>query len=58
MDTLDAVLKHLKEERQRIDRAIAALEGIGGKSLTEPTHRRNLSAAARKRIADAFHLFL
>lgn len=60
------ILDELKSERERIDRAIAALEALdetgtakrpgrpagGGNSAAKPA-RRKLSAAARKRIADA-----
>jgi len=65
MDTA-SILKTLKQERERIDAAIAALSGgsVGngrkrrGRTVRiEPSGsrrpRRKLSAAARKRISDA-----
>jgi len=51
----------LKRERERIDRAIAALEGLGsGRRRGRPVGsvsaakrpRRHMSAAARKRISE------
>jgi hypothetical protein len=48
MDNLSAVLEQLKEERDKLDKAIAALSG--GSS---GHGRRKLSAAARERIAAA-----
>ena len=53
MTDLGAVLAQLKKERDKLDRAIAALSGLGGKSGGGRTGRRRLSVAARKRIADA-----
>jgi hypothetical protein len=61
MTKLDDALKLLREERSRIDSAIAALTGGDHKSvtkaagaLTEPaSKKRKMSAAARRRIADA-----
>ncbi len=51
MINLGAVLAQLKEERVKLDRAIAALSGVeGGKAGGT---RKPLSAAARRRIADA-----
>jgi hypothetical protein len=58
MDTT-ALLSQLKTERDRIDKAIAALESLDGSRPTAaPTKggrrgRRPMSAAARKRIAAA-----
>ncbi len=53
---LDSILSDLKAERDRLDRAIAALEGAGGTSGSGPgrrgaRRRRTMSAAARKRIS-------
>ena len=55
MTDLVAVLAQLKQERDRLNRAIEALSGLVG-----PYHargvasvKRTLSAAARKKIADA-----
>ena len=47
MTDLGAVLAQLKAERTKLDKAIKALSGVGGGG------KRRLSAAARKRIADA-----
>ncbi|MGB8885881.1 MAG: hypothetical protein WCC87_04110 [Candidatus Korobacteraceae bacterium] len=57
------ILGDLKKERDRIDRAIAALSGLGGQRrrgrpvgshnvATAKAPRRHMSAAARKRISD------
>ena len=59
------ILGDLKRERERIDRAITALEGLGaaaprrrgrpvgsGKSATAGRPRRHMSPAARKRISE------
>lgn len=53
MADLSAVLAQLKKERDRLDRAIAALSGVGTRAHGGRTGVRRLSAAARKRIADA-----
>jgi hypothetical protein len=52
MTDLGAVVAQLKKERDKLDRAIAALSGItgGGGGRRGP---RRLSAAARERIAAA-----
>jgi len=53
---LDQILGELRNERDRLDRAIAALDGIStGKAVTRRGRRggRHLSAAARARIAAA-----
>jgi hypothetical protein len=50
MTTLSAVLAQLKQERDKLNRAIDALSGVG-KSGGGRRHR--LSAAARERIAAA-----
>jgi len=56
------ILGDLKRERERLDRAIAALEGlgsgrrrgrpVGSKSAVGRPPRRHMSAAARKRISE------
>jgi hypothetical protein len=46
---LTNVVEALKEQRTRIDRAIAALEGAGAAGRTRP----HMSAAARRRISEA-----
>jgi len=52
MTDLGAVLAQLKAERAKLDKAIKALSGVvGGKR--GGGGKRRLSAAARKRIADA-----
>ena len=53
MTDLGAVLAQLKQERDKLDRAIAALSGVVKGKAGGRTGRRTLSAAARKRIADA-----
>ena len=52
MADLSAVLEHLKAERAKLDKAIAALSGLAGKSSGGGGSRR-LSAAARAKIAAA-----
>jgi len=51
MADLAAILAQLKEERAKLDEAIAALSGVAGKS--GGGGKRRLSAAARARIAAA-----
>jgi len=58
--TLDTILTELKTERDRLNQAIAALEGAtaagrGRKKArnTEKPRRRQMSAAARRRISEA-----
>ena len=53
MTDLGAVLAQLKKERDKLDRAITALSGVTGGKTGGRTGKRRLSAAARKRIADA-----
>jgi hypothetical protein len=53
MTDLGAVLDELRQERDKLDRAIAALSGITGKRGSNPHVKRTLSAAARARIAAA-----
>ena len=54
MTDLANVLGHLKQERAKLDRAIAALSGVMGKTSNSGTGRKRvLSAAARKKIAAA-----
>jgi hypothetical protein len=60
------ILADLKAQRDRIDRAIAALEGMGGRGPGRPAGktaaaparrgRRHMSAAARKRISEMMKL--
>jgi hypothetical protein len=64
MDTKQ-ILTDLRIERERIDRAISALEGLDGTGILKATtpgaqpapvktgRRRRMSAAARKKIAEA-----
>ncbi len=60
MDTA-SIVAALKEQRNRIDHAVAALEGLGsparrGRPPKGPSTRRQrgqMSAAARKRISEA-----
>jgi hypothetical protein len=56
MTDLRAVVEQLKEERTRLDKAIAALSGIVRSKPGATSDRgrtRHLSAEARKRIAAA-----
>lgn len=58
MTNLGAVVQQLKQERSRLDKAIAALSEVtGGTTLNASTEgsrpKRQLSVAARKRIAAA-----
>jgi ABC-type transporter Mla subunit MlaD len=56
MTNLGAVLQQLKQERSRLDKAIAALSevtGGGNASMEGNRPKRQLSVAARKRIAAA-----
>jgi hypothetical protein len=53
------ILNDLKRERERLDRAIAALEGPAvrrgrpaGSIASAPGPRRHMSTAARKRISE------
>lgn len=56
---VDAIVTELKAERERLDRAIEAIKGIGRDGASRPVipHRQAkrvvLSAAARKRIGMA-----
>jgi hypothetical protein len=62
---LDSILQELKDQRSRIDAAIAALGGISGGGISTGKRRgrppgtknapkkRTMSAAARKRIGEA-----
>ena len=50
MADLSAVVAQLKQERAKLDKAIAALSGVAEKS---GVGKRKLSAAARERIAAA-----
>jgi len=50
MADLRAVVEQLKKQRDNLDRAIEALSGVTGGG---EGGRRNLSAAARQRIAAA-----
>lgn len=54
--TLDSIKQELRQERDRLNAAIRALEGLAGVS-TQSTNgrrkRRTLSAAARRRIGAA-----
>jgi hypothetical protein len=59
---VDEVVQQLKQQRSRLDAAIQALEGVGGRgkrrgrppgSTNKNAGRRTMSAAARKRISEA-----
>jgi ABC-type transporter Mla subunit MlaD len=51
MANLDAILVTLKKERDKLNRAIAALSGAVGSAKSSV--KRTLSAAARERISTA-----
>ncbi len=58
--TLDTILTELKAERDRLNQAIAALEGATAAGhrrkkaqITERPRRRRMGAAARKRLSEA-----
>ena len=53
MADIGAVVAQLKAERTKLDKAIAALSGLEGKSSGGGGGPRRLSAAARARIAAA-----
>ena len=56
MQNLGAVLAQLKEERNRLNQAIAALEGVTSNGVSRRATSRGtrvMSAAARRRIAAA-----
>src|SRR5438874_10385842 len=50
---VSAIVSQLKAERDRLDKAIAALNGIGGTRQTAIRGRRRMSAEARRRISAA-----
>jgi len=59
---VDEIVQQLKQQRNRLDAAIQALEGAGGKgkrrgrppgSANKSGKRRTMSTAARKRISQA-----
>ena len=60
---LNHIVEQLKQERARLDAAIAALDGIGprrpgrppgtGRGAGNGRRRRHMSAAARRRISQA-----
>jgi hypothetical protein len=51
MANLDAVVKELQQERDKLDRAIAVLTSLNG--MVKTSQRRTMSPAARRRIAAA-----
>ena len=52
MANLDAVVKELQQERDRLNKAIATLTSLNG-TTPKASQRRTMSAAARRRIAAA-----
>lgn len=55
--TIDRILAELREERDRLDQAISALEGQGrggrrGAGMGGPRRRRRMSPDARRRISE------
>jgi hypothetical protein len=53
MMIIDQILSELRVERDRLDRAINALEGSSNAPSTQRHGRRAMSAAAKKRISKA-----
>jgi len=53
MADIGAVVAQLKAERAKLDKAIAVLSGLDGRSSGGGGGKRKLSAAARERIAAA-----
>jgi hypothetical protein len=53
MKSLDSILTELRFERDRLNHAIAAIEGISGSGSSTPEVKRKLSAAGRARIIAA-----
>lgn len=53
MANIAEILKDLQKERAKLDQAIAALAPLAGRKAGTVQPRHKLSAAARKRIADA-----
>jgi hypothetical protein len=53
MTNLDSVISGLKKERDRLNQAIAALEGVGSSGSRRRSAKRFISAAGRARIAAA-----
>ena len=53
MADLSAVVAQLKAERAKLDKAIAVLSGLDGRTGSSGGGRRKLSPAARARIAAA-----
>ena len=52
----EGIVAHLKIERERLDRAIAALQGAGttaANSRHKGNKKRRLTAAGRKRLSDS-----
>jgi len=52
MSNLDAVVKDLQQERDRLDKAIAALTSLNGSS-PQLSRERTMSVVARRRISAA-----
>ena len=52
MPNFGAIIKQLQQERDNLDRAIAALTSLDG-GHSHKSQRRTMSAAARRRIAAA-----
>jgi hypothetical protein len=53
MANLDAILRELQQERDRLDAAIEALASISANTLQTSRTGHTMSAAARRRIAAA-----
>jgi hypothetical protein len=53
MMNIDRILSELRSERDRLDQAIAVLQGVSKAPSTGRRVRRSMSAAARARISKA-----
>jgi hypothetical protein len=53
MANLDAIIKELQQERDRLDTAIRALTSLSGNTHRATRKGRTMSAVARRRIAAA-----
>ena len=51
--TTGEIVQQLKQHRSRLDAAIQAEEGVGGRGRPPGNTRPTMSAAARKRISQA-----
>lgn len=50
---IQSIVGHLQQERDRLDNAIRALEGLGNQRRPRGSAKRKISAAALRRIREA-----